>query len=688
VKQFLSISGIILWAAIQIAAAQTPDSAEPDTAANFGIAKEVHELNCIEIKPTCACRGTCTCGTMTRSKNDYYSSNTFSATDEILTKKEGVSLIRRGNYAMEPVLRGMSGGQVNLTIDGMKIFSACTDRMDPVTSYIEPNNLKSISVSHGSSGAQFGSSVGGSVDMKLNEPIISNNKIRGEAGAGFQSTSLGMNGLLSLNYSHKRWAILANTVYRHHNDYRAGGGNKVDYSGYQKWNFSASGKILLSENDILRVDFLMDDAKDVGYPALPMDVAYAKARIYALTYKKYNIGSHIETWETKVYANTINHAMDDTQRPDVAMHMDMPGTSKTFGGFTDARMKMNSHQLKFRAEGYNNRSKAEMTMYADNSSPMYMLTWPDVANTSFAGFAGYDLTFGKVSTFSASGRLETVRSEVKDAMGVSQFEIFNYDVSEPRLLLLKTLNAGYSIKLKETMMLSLNGGYGERAPSVSERYGFYIFNSYDGYDYIGNPDMKSEKSAQAEISFAYSSHKLDLKPTAFYYYIKDYIASVIQPELSTMTPGANGMKFYENIPHAQLYGGSFLLTYRPSHSFTLTGNLEYVRGIAANNDPLPLMPPFKSITAVQYTYRRFSVKAECEAATKQNQISPTFGEIKTPAYGIFNMRGTYSINFSEKVLSINSGVENLLDTNYREHLDWGGIPRSGINFYVNVKFSF
>jgi iron complex outermembrane recepter protein len=155
-----------------------------------------------------------------------------------------------------------------------------------------------------------------------------------------------------------------------------------------------------------------------------------------------------------------------------------------------------------------------------------------------------------------------------------------------------------------------------------------------------------------------------------------------------MTPGANGMKFYENIPHAQLYGGSFLLTYRPSHSFTLTGNLEYVRGIAANNDPLPLMPPFKSITAVQYTYRRFSVKAECEAATKQNQISPTFGEIKTPAYGIFNMRGTYSINFSEKVLSINSGVENLLDTNYREHLDWGGIPRSGINFYVNVKFSF
>ncbi len=35
---------------------------------------------------------------------------------------EGVTLVRRGAYAAEPVLGGFSTGQIACTIDGMKIF--------------------------------------------------------------------------------------------------------------------------------------------------------------------------------------------------------------------------------------------------------------------------------------------------------------------------------------------------------------------------------------------------------------------------------------------------------------------------------------------------------------------------------------------------------------------------------------
>ncbi|MFC5048886.1 hypothetical protein [Aquimarina hainanensis] len=34
---------------------------------------------------------------------------------------------------------------------------------------------------------------------------------------------------------------------------------------------------------------------------------------------------------------------------------------------------------------------------------------------------------------------------------------------------------------------------------MSEGYGFFLFNSFDGYDYIGNPALKKEKSVDFSV---------------------------------------------------------------------------------------------------------------------------------------------------------------------------------------------
>ena len=54
--------------------------------------------------------------------------------DEHLRELSHVSLVRRGSYAWEPIVNSMATERVSTTIDGMKIFYACTDKMDPVTS--------------------------------------------------------------------------------------------------------------------------------------------------------------------------------------------------------------------------------------------------------------------------------------------------------------------------------------------------------------------------------------------------------------------------------------------------------------------------------------------------------------------------------------------------------------------------
>ncbi len=86
--------------------------------------------------------------------------------DEFLASSDKISFIKRGAYAWEPLLNNMSTERSTVTIDGMHIFGACTDKMDPVTSYLESNNLSSIDIKSGQQGSMHGATIAGSIDLK------------------------------------------------------------------------------------------------------------------------------------------------------------------------------------------------------------------------------------------------------------------------------------------------------------------------------------------------------------------------------------------------------------------------------------------------------------------------------------------------------------------------------------------
>lgn len=69
--------------------------------------------------------------------------------DEFLSSSDNISFIKRGAYAWEPLLNNMSTERSTVTIDGMHVFGACTDKMDPITSYVESNNLATIDIKSG-----------------------------------------------------------------------------------------------------------------------------------------------------------------------------------------------------------------------------------------------------------------------------------------------------------------------------------------------------------------------------------------------------------------------------------------------------------------------------------------------------------------------------------------------------------
>ena len=145
--------------------------------------------------------------------------------------------------------------------------------MDPVTSYVETDNLKSIKVLHGTAGSINGSTIGGSLDLLLIEPdLVKTDTFNISVGTGYSTVSRSTynNAILSIN--RKNWATKISGIYRKSNSYKDGNGDIVPFTQYEKYNFHSSTNIYINEKSKLKLDFIYDDALDVGYPSLPMDV--------------------------------------------------------------------------------------------------------------------------------------------------------------------------------------------------------------------------------------------------------------------------------------------------------------------------------------------------------------------------------------------------------------------------------
>ena len=621
----------------------------------------------------------------------FYQSSSLSSTEDILSKIEGVSLIRRGSIGMEPVLRAFSAGQINVVIDGMRFFGACTDKMDPVTIYTEPVNLKSIDIKYAGDGLAMGSSVGGSLNLKLAEPTINaERKITGTIASGYYTAASAVQNIVALNYSANKWALRVSGVYRKAGEYRNGLSQKVDFSQYEKVNANISGKYQLNGKSTLKADVLIDNGWNIGYPALPMDVGYARARVAALTYN-HEFNKHlIKNLEAKVYANSIRHAMDDTKRPFVPMHMDMPGWSDTQGAFVQAQLNTKAkHSFSMKLDTYHNRVKADMTMYTANNAAMYMLTWPTNHQT-LAGLYLQDLvTLDEKNRLDFKIRLDAAVSKVTDNMGIDQFDVLGYDISKPINNILKNVNAGYTHHFNSEFSIYASTGYSERLPSTSERFGFYLFNQMDNHDYLGNPNLKKELAVNTELNFIYSSNNISIKLSGFNSYLQNYITGQTRSNLSVMTIGAAGVRSYNNISSARIIGAESNINYRfANQHFAFNNTLKYIKGRDNLGMPLPLIAPFKSISALRFTHQGLFLQAEYELSSAQNKVSAALGEQKSPAFSVINLRANHIFDLDKHKLEWSVGVENLLDKAYYEHLDWTKILRPGRNIYTMLSLKF
>lgn len=609
------------------------------------------------------------------------------STDQFLNKIPGVTQIKRGNYAWEPSIRGLNSNQISTTIDGMPVFGACTDKMDPASSYIEPNNLQSITVSFGANDMSYGSSIGGGFNFKIKQPELNaKNKWSGLIGGGFNTNGDGLQTLAGVNFSASKFAVNMNGIFRQSGNYTAGGGEKILFSQYKKWNGSTGIKIQVAKNHQLNFNYIQDEGFDIGYPSLLMDVQYAKAKIASISHI-YSGSGHLRNLETKFFFNSIDHAMDDTKRPkeSVAIHMDMPGTSFTFGFFSNAEINYGKHKLKVKLNGYQNQLHAEMTMYPESGAPMYMLTLPD-AQRQVAGLDISDqLTNGHIS-FLFGGRMDYNKSSLFSAEGKRFFSsVVSGDVE--RKSLINTMYINPSIHLNN--QLRIFGGLSRtmRAPSLQELYAIYLYNKLDGYDYIGNPFLKNESSWNINSGINFKKNNLKIEAQVFGYFIDHYIAGNIKSAYSVMTKGANGVKQYVNLTAASIKGIELSTEIKINADIKLSSTNTYTLGSDNEKRALPLISPFKSINRISYQFKNYFLELEGIVSAKQNRVNKEFyGEEITPGYALFNFSVARNFIIESHTFSINIGIENILDSKYYDHLTISKIPSVGRNFFLHLTY--
>lgn len=182
----------------------------------------------------------------------------------------------------------------------------------------------------------------------------------------------------------------------------------------------------------------------------------------------------------------------------------MPGWSDTFGFYSKLKGVFKSHHFIADLNSFYNRSVAEMTMYPADSNEklMFMYTWPDVKTFYSALFLEDNLALNSHSILKFSRSVANHFNQVASQLGLESLQIFYPNMKDGKNRVLKSISSNYLFD-ENGFSYSFGLAYGERAPSVSEGYGFYLFNSFDRYDYIGNSELKNENSMEGNVSIGY-----------------------------------------------------------------------------------------------------------------------------------------------------------------------------------------
>ena len=606
-----------------------------------------------------------------------------------------ISLVRRSGIANDIILRGQKKDNINVLVDGAKIYGACPNRMDPPTSYVLTNQVESVEVNEGPYDVENFGTLSGAVKITTREP---------ETGLhGNASLNLGRwnyrKGAATLSGGNDRVRGLLSFSHEESDPYENGDGNDFvgqmkarnvpmmnrykpkyeDRKAYKKQSLMAKLFFDINENQELKLSYTANRSDDVLYPSTPMDALYDDSDMWTLDYDLRNLGSWSRLLEVKFYDSRVKHPMSTFYR-----NASGPGSANEIVSYLESHirglrvknpMDLAQGELRFGLDGSRRNWDGVYKGYGTHAGLMGRKSIEDVDTDNLGLFAEYEKDFDRLN-LRLGGRYDDTHIEPNQGTlpdnDYHAFSAFAFGTW------------GWT----ETTRLFGGVGRSHRVPDARELY----FHMKSGM-LAGNPDLDQTSNTEIDLGLEHESGDLYLKAKLFYSWLGDFIFY-----------NDTTMRKFEN-QDATLYGFSLDGSWNLTETLWADFGAAWQRGkkdkplTGQSDTDMPEIPPLKGHLALNWQYLPAGVaRAEVIASDAWTRYDADNGEQRLSGWGVVNLNLRH--RFTDRVL-VTAGVDNLFDKTYAVSNTYkdltlitgsGGevmlLNEPGRYYYLNASYTF
>jgi iron complex outermembrane receptor protein len=621
---------------------------------------------------------------------------------DALVQLPGVWKLRKGGIASDVVVRGYQSRDLNVLIDGERIYGACPNHMDPPSFHVDFAQVDRVEVAKGPFDVKNQGSLGGVVSIVTRRPE-----------PGFHATANAATGSwgyanpsASAAWAGESFSALAGYSYRRSTAFSVGDGRRfteltnyradaVDGEAFRAGTAWARVGFVPAKDHSVTFSYTRQDTSQTYYPYLQMDAVYDDSDRFGLTWEA-TPSAVVTAAKLSTYYTQVDHWMTDEYRTTGApaargWSMGTDAFSRTLGGRLEATAWGVTAGVEAHRRYWDTRTYLAGMQYTPQAS------LPGATNHVVGLFAERSFRLRDEVVLDAGLRWDHASASVDDMKASTDL---TWAYHGTRATEQDDALAGGSLRARwqaaEGLEVSLGAGTAARIPEPQERW-FSLKRM--GTDWVGNPDLEPSRNTALDLSASYRLGRLYVSASAFLNEVADYVV-IADVARVNMVPGVMNPKArtYENVD-ARLAGGEATAAFTLTDRLFFSGAVSYVSG---TQDPRPElgilsenvaeMPPITGRASLRWDNGRFWGEAEGVFAAAQTNVDTDLLESTTPGWGIANLRA--GIAFGN--VGLNVGVENLFGRLYSEHLSYQRdpfrsgvkIPEPGRNVFANLSYRY
>lgn len=612
---------------------------------------------------------------------------------EVLRELPGTDAMRRGGTALDPVVRGLRDTQLGVYVDAARTFPGGPAGMDTPLSHVDPAHVQGMEVISGpyaltwgagnlsairvttdalppSGAAPVGARVTSGYDGNLNATEV--------AGAVFGA--LGTSG---------RVRYTAGGAWREGQDYTDGAGRLVQGDFHSREGRAKVG-VQTGQNGLFSVLGSKQEQRDIDYPGRPLDAAYfdayqlqAEWMLRAPRTEAKSLGSLLlRDVDVMAYVYNVDHLMDNDNKPTAlpnpnrmppfAVKVNTWSDVHVLGGRTSVRLDApRGWEVQVGGDVYHaDHNARRQTDRRDNGALVRRdLIWGGAWIMDAGAFVRGERNVGKARV-ATTVRLDAVRA---DADSASAFFVAQNgaDLSSSEL----NWSGATTVRIPLSARWALTAGLGSvvRTAEANERFSDRAAakRAQTNAEFLGNPQLKPERSTQADLWFEGRIARLQVQLNAFARQLDDYI-TIEATDLPRNQAGSPPPVFRFINGQARYFGGEFLTSAALLPSLVVTGSVAYLRGQDVTlAEPALGVTPLRGDVRARFAPGRASwfVEAAAHLASEQTRVAVTRGEKATSGWSTVDLQSGYTWTMpGARTVGLRIGARNLLDRAYVQHL--------------------